>query len=83
VSARPKAGHVLLVTHSGVPTEWPIQRSGADDIEHLLEVFETARNMCQLELLDGGTLKLFDKDGKLLREVRGAWKSLSASGPID
>ena len=83
MSSHSRAGHVLLITHAGVPTEWPVEQSEEDEMEHLLEVFDTACKMCQLELLDGGTLKLFDKDCNVLREVRGRWRSLPAQGPIE
>ena len=62
--------HILLITHAGVPTEWPLE-PGSSDKDSLIMSFEKARKMCQLELLEGGTLKLFDDRGELIREARG------------
>ena len=62
--------HILLITHAGVPTEWPLESDSGDE-DALIMSFENARKMCQLELLEGGTLKLFDDSGKLIREARG------------
>ena len=63
-------GSVILIEHSGKPTEWPVRRSGSDDMAHLLEIFETATMMCKSELLEGGTLKLFDTKNNLIKERR-------------
>ena len=68
---RPKVGEVILITHEGKPTVWPVKRAGDDDMAHLLEIFETAINMCQYELAQGGTLKLLDVDNNLIKEHRG------------
>ncbi len=67
---RPVIGNVILIEHDGRPTVWPVERSGADDKIHLLEVFETARRMCYSELRLGGTLKLMDADNNLIKEYR-------------
>jgi hypothetical protein len=68
---RPTVGSVILIKHDGTPTVWPVQKTGDDDMAHLLEIFETARKMCHCELLEGGTLKLMDVDNNLLKELRG------------
>ena len=41
-----------------------------DDMAHLLEIFETATMMCKSELMEGGTLKLFDANNNLVKERR-------------
>ena len=64
-------GQVILIDHSGKPVVWPVKKSGNNDLEHLSEIFETAIDMCGYELAMGGTLKLFDSHGNLLREQRG------------
>ena len=69
--SRPQVGSVILVTHSGEPTVWSVKRTGEDDRSHLLEIFETAVMMCQLELLEGGTLRLLDADNNVIKEQRG------------
>ena len=68
---RPKVGSVILIRHDGTPTVWPVQQTGDNDMAHLLEIFETAVNMCQYELAQGGTLKLLDVDNNLIKEQRG------------
>ncbi len=68
---RPKVGSVILIRHDGTPTVWPVQKTGDNDMDHLLEIFETAVNMCQYELAHGGTLKLMDADNNLIKEQRG------------
>ena len=69
---RPKVGSVILITHDGTPTVWPVEKTGNDDRAHLIEIFETAINMCSYELAQGGTLKLMDADNNLIAEHRGA-----------
>ena len=68
---RKVVGTVILIAHDGEPTVWSEKRSGDDDMKHLHEVFETAKRMCMLELLEGGTLKLMDADNNLIKEQRG------------
>jgi|TARA_E500000331_G_scaffold216891_1_gene207860 hypothetical protein len=70
VGRREIIGSVLLIEHSGKPTEWSVRRSGSDDMAHLLEIFETATMMCKSELMEGGTIKLFDADDNLVKERR-------------
>ena len=67
---QPVIGNVILIEHDGRPTVWPVKRSGDDDMAHLLEIFETAKNMCFSELSLGGTLKLMDADNNLIKECR-------------
>ena len=70
---RATVGSVLLIEHSGKPTEWTVQKTGDDDMAHLLEIFETAKVMCNYEILMGGRLKLFSSCGDLIKEYsRGA-----------
>lgn len=71
MARRPTVGSVILITHEGKPTVWPVKRTGDDDMAHLLEIFETAKAMCRGELLEGGTLKLMDVDNNLIKEQRG------------
>jgi hypothetical protein len=68
---RPVVGRVILIEHSGKPTEWTVRQSGDDNTAHLHEIFETAKTMCAYELALGGTLKLIDKDNVQLDEQRG------------
>jgi len=71
MARRPTVGTVILIKHDGTPTVWPVKRTGSDDRAHLIEIFETAINMCQYELAQGGTLKLMDSDNNLIKEQRG------------
>ena len=64
-------GKILLVEHSGKPTEWPVYKAGNDDMKSLLEVFDRVLMMCTYELAMGGTLRLIDSTGKTIREQRG------------
>ena len=66
-----EVGSVILIGHSGEPTVWPVQKSGDDDTAHLLETFESAKKMCTYELAQGGTLKLIDASGAVIKEHRG------------
>ena len=68
---RPVIGTIILISHDGRPTVWPVRRRGADDREHLLETFETAKQTCCTELMEGGTLKLLDTENNLIQEQRG------------
>jgi|TARA_B100002019_G_C20879170_1_gene407818 hypothetical protein len=77
---RPVIGTIILISHDGRPTVWPVRRRGADDSEHLLETkdlihlletFETAKQTCGTELMEGGTLKLLDAENNLIQEQRG------------
>ena len=71
INRRQTVGTVILIAHDGKPTVWPVQKTGDDDLAHLLEIFETARMMCRSELLEGGTLKLMDAQNNLIKECRG------------
>ena len=65
-------GYILLVTHAGVPTEWPVRTdtlSDQSDLDILKNAFERAKNMCQFELVEGGTMKLYDADRNLIEDV--------------
>lgn len=64
-------GQIILIDHSGKPTVWPIHKSTVCDAEHLLQAFENAKMMCAYELGMGGTLKLFNTSGELIKEQRG------------
>tara|TARA_B100000700_G_scaffold49271_1_gene52092 strand:+ start:697 stop:912 length:216 start_codon:yes stop_codon:yes gene_type:complete len=64
-------GQIILIDHSGKPTVWPIQKSTICDDDHLLQMFENAKQMCAYELAMGGTLKLFNTLGELIKEQRG------------
>lgn len=70
MGSRPTVGSVILIKHDGTPTVWTVQKTGDDDLAHLLEIFETAKNMCHYELVQGGTLKLMDVDNNLIKEQR-------------
>ena len=67
---RPKVGSVVLIKHDGTPTEWTVKRTGNDDGTHLREIFELAKTLCELELKEGGTLKLLDANSVLIEEHR-------------
>ena len=64
-------GRALLIEHDGRPVEWPIHRSELPDSEHLEETFIRLAKMCSYELHLGGTLRVMDADGKLIKEQRG------------
>jgi hypothetical protein len=64
-------GSVVLISHCGKPTKWPVKRSGDDDNAYLLEIFRSAVMMCKKELTEGGTLLLLDVDGNMIKEQRG------------
>ncbi len=68
---KPVIGTVILISHDGRPTVWPVRSRGVDDYEYLLETFETAKQTCITELLEGGTLKLLDAENNLIQEQRG------------
>ena len=71
IKRRPVVGRVILIEHGGTPTVWPVKQTGDDDRAHLLEIFKTAINMCYYELAQGGTLKLLDAQGNVIKEHRG------------
>ena len=60
-----KSCYILLISHKGVPTEWPVAQAT------LGETFERLKNMCAYELSMGGSLKMLDADRKVIEEVRG------------
>ncbi len=64
-------GRALLIEHDGRPVEWPIHRSELPDSEHLEATFTRLVKMCSYELHLGGTLRVTDIDGNLIREQRG------------
>jgi len=64
-------GSIILIEHSGKPTVWPVQEAESDDMTHMIETFESSKRMCTYELAQGGTLKLLDGQGNLIREHRG------------
>ena len=73
MTKRPNVGTVILIAHDGKPSVWPVQKTGEDDLAHLLEIFETAKSMCQTELMEGGTLKLLDAENNLIKAH--AWRA--------
>ena len=64
-------GSVILIEHSGEPTFWTVRKTGKDDTEHLLEIFDATKKMCTYELALGGTLKLLDASDAVIKEHRG------------
>jgi len=64
-------GTIILVEHSGAPTAWPVTESETKpDHVQLRDMFESARAMCESELLLGGCLKLVDAQNNLVDETR-------------
>ena len=51
-----KSCYILLISHKGVPTEWPVAQAT------LGETFERLKNMCAYELSMGGSLKMLDAE---------------------
>ncbi len=68
---RPVIGEVVLLEHGGkVQRRWTVRRSGEDDTTQLLALLDLAETLCDKELRAGGSLKLYNTDGNLVKEIR-------------